>query len=177
MRIIAGRLKSLQFKSPRGRRTHPMSEKARSALFNILGDVEGLTMLDAFGGSGGISFEAASRGVSRVICVDSDKQAYRTITENIEKLGLGEIVHATIANVSSWADNNRDERFDIVVCDPPYNDIRLNIIQKLANMVEYKGLLVLSWPAAFDLPEFIGMNIESERNHAGLKLVIYCRTM
>lgn len=177
MRIIAGQLKSRQFKAPRGHRTHPMSEKARGALFNVLGDIKGLTVLDAFGGSGGVSFEAASRGAAKVICVDNDKQAYKTIVENIEKLQLEDKVHATIANVSSWADNNRDERFDIVVCDPPYNDIRLNIIQKLAHLVEYKGLMILSWPAAFELPEFAGMRIEDERNHAGLKLVIYRRTV
>lgn len=177
MRIIAGSHKSRQFKAPRGNRTHPMSEKARGALFNMLGDIKGLSILDAFGGSGGVSLEAASRGAAKVICVDNDKQAYRTISENIEKLRLDEVIHATIANVSSWADNNHDQRFDIVICDPPYNDIRLNIIQKLANLVENNGLLVLSWPVAFERPEFVGFSIEAARPYAGLLLAIYRRTV
>ncbi|MBX4199607.1 RsmD family RNA methyltransferase, partial [Candidatus Saccharibacteria bacterium] len=52
MRIISGQLKGRNFASPRGHKTHPMSDKMRGALFNILGDIEGLSFLDAFSGSG-----------------------------------------------------------------------------------------------------------------------------
>ena len=84
MRVIAGRLRGRQFKSPPGRRSHPMSEKMRGALFNVLGDIEGLTLLDAFSGSGAISFEAISRGARSVQAVEKAVLAYRTICKNIE---------------------------------------------------------------------------------------------
>ncbi|MCA9330109.1 RsmD family RNA methyltransferase, partial [Candidatus Saccharibacteria bacterium] len=62
MRIISGKLGSRQFIAPKGFATHPMGDRVRTALFNTLGDIVGLTVLDAFGGSGAISFEAISRG-------------------------------------------------------------------------------------------------------------------
>ncbi|MCB6771180.1 RsmD family RNA methyltransferase, partial [Veillonella atypica] len=48
MRIIAGQLGGRTFDAPRGHRTHPMGDKIRGALFNILGDISGLTVFDAF---------------------------------------------------------------------------------------------------------------------------------
>ena len=64
MRIIAGSLGGRVFKAPSGHRTHPMSEKIRGAIFNALGDISDLTVLDAFTGSGALCFEAVSRGVA-----------------------------------------------------------------------------------------------------------------
>jgi len=55
MRIIAGNLKGRIFHDPPGHHSHPMSEKARGALFNTLGDIEGLTVLDAMAGSGALA--------------------------------------------------------------------------------------------------------------------------
>ncbi|MGH7237496.1 MAG: RsmD family RNA methyltransferase, partial [Candidatus Saccharimonadales bacterium] len=50
MRIIAGSLGGQLFAAPRGAATHPMSQKVRGGLFNVLGDISGLSVLDAFGG-------------------------------------------------------------------------------------------------------------------------------
>ena len=70
MRVIAGRLGGRNFDSPKTQRTHPMSDKVRGALFNALGDLGGLTVLDAFAGSGACSLEAASRGATEVLAID-----------------------------------------------------------------------------------------------------------
>ena len=71
MRIIAGDLKGREFKSPRGRTTRPMSEKTRGALFNTLGDIEGLSVLDGFAGSGALVFEAISRGAVSALAIEA----------------------------------------------------------------------------------------------------------
>jgi len=52
MRIIAGSLGGRSFDSPQSRRTHPMSDKIRGALFSSLGEIVGLSVLDAYAGSG-----------------------------------------------------------------------------------------------------------------------------
>src|ERR1700733_7722884 len=88
MRIIAGKLGGRSFDSPGTDKTHPMSDKMRGALFNILGDVDDLIVLDAFGGSGALSLEAVSRGARSAIIMDSDRRAQQTIQENIQSLGL-----------------------------------------------------------------------------------------
>jgi 16S rRNA (guanine(966)-N(2))-methyltransferase RsmD len=75
MRIIAGTLGGRTFESPHGRRTHPMSDKVRGSLFNTLGDIDGLTILDAFAGSGALAFEAISRGAEHVLAIEIDNRA------------------------------------------------------------------------------------------------------
>ncbi len=173
MRIIAGRLRGRQFKSPSGHRSHPMSEKARGALFNTLGDMTDLTVLDAYGGSGALAFEAVSRGANQATTVEKSVLAYRTIKRNIEILGLEEQVKATRANVSTWSDNNSELEFDVVIADPPYNDIRPNILKKLVRHVRASGTFVLSWPGSEEPPSFDGLDLIKVNDYGDIKLIFF----
>ena len=114
MRIIAGELKGRSFDSPRGRRTHPMSDKIRGALFNALGDLSGLTILDAFAGSGALSFEAISRGARSALAIELDKQAFQAISQNIDQLALDEKVQVLRKNVRGWSRNHQQQTFEDV---------------------------------------------------------------
>ncbi len=155
MRIIAGTLGSRQFKSPPGHRTHPMGDRIRTALFNTLGDISGLTMLDAFAGSGALSFEAISRGVKHATMLEMDRDAYDVIQENITTLRLEDRTQLIHINARSWSYRNNTERFDLVFCDPPYDQIQETVIEKLAKHTREGGLMVLSLPLHGDirLPE------------------------
>ena len=86
MRIIAGELRGRQFNSPKGHRTHPMGDRVRTALFNTLGDISDLTILDAFAGSGALTFEAISRGAKSAVTLEIDYDAYEVIQQNAEDL-------------------------------------------------------------------------------------------
>ena len=73
MRIIGGRLKGKAIEPPQGYKARPTTDFAKEGLFNVLNneyELEGLQVLDLFGGTGSISFEFASRGASMVYCVD-----------------------------------------------------------------------------------------------------------
>lgn len=173
MRVISGRLGGRQFDSPAGHRTHPMSDKVRGALFNMLGDIKGLTVLDVFSGSGALSFEAISRGAVASIAVDIDKSANSTVVKNAKSLGLSGQIKAIRANISGWSENNPDELFDLVLCDPPYDSLQLNTLQKLVKHVKPKGLLVLSWPGNLEAPEFVGLEQVSQKSYGDAQLVFY----
>ena len=131
MRIIAGSLGGRQFVSPRGHRTHPMSDKIRGALFNALGDIGGLSVLDAFAGSGALGYEAISRGARHVTAIDSDPAAQRAIAENITSLKLSRHIKLIRASATAWL-STTDEAFDIVLCDPPYDDVQVALLAQLA---------------------------------------------
>ena len=176
MRIIAGQLRGRQFKSPHGRRSHPMSEKMRGALFNVLGDIDGLSLLDAYAGSGALSYEAISRGAKSAMAIEKSAFAYRTIKKNIESLDLEELVHATRANISTWSDNNDDLQFDVVVCDPPYDDIRPNILEKLIRNLKAGGTFVLSWPGSEEIEQIKHLEIIKNTNYGDSQLVFYKKT-
>ncbi len=154
MRIIAGRLGGRQFSSPKGHRTHPMSDKGRGALFNALGDIEGLTILDAFAGSGALSFEAVSRGAAHSTAIERDRSAQITIDANIKELGLASKVKPIKANAAGWL-STTDESFDLVILDPPFEDLQPNLLLRLAARTLPGGTVVLSLPPDGDvrLPE------------------------
>lgn len=145
MRVIAGSLGGRVFNAPPGHRTHPMGDRVRTALFNTLGDIQGLSLLDAFAGSGAIGIEAVSRGAIRVVSVESDKGAARTVRENIELLGLQDVISGVRAFVHSWS-RRTHEMFDIVVADPPYDDLDYKTLESLPNRCKEGGVLVYSLP-------------------------------
>jgi 16S rRNA (guanine966-N2)-methyltransferase len=173
MRIIAGRLGGRTFDSPSGHRTHPMSEKARGAIFNALGELSGLTVLDAFAGSGALAYEAISRGADSALAIDVDKYAYEAIQTNIKTLGLEEHVIPMRKNISGWSRNNRDKKFDVVLVDPPYTDIRPDVIERLAEHVKPGGIFVLSWPGSEKIRDIENLEQLSHKDYGDIQLVFY----
>jgi 16S rRNA (guanine966-N2)-methyltransferase len=145
MRIVSGKLGGRTFDAPRGHRTHPMSDKVRGALFNMLGDIDGLTVADLYAGTGAISFEAISRGAASSVAIEADKVAYPVIVKNIETLGLDEQVKTHKMYVHSWV-NRTNDRFDIVIVDPPYDDLVYKTLDKLPELVKPGGVIVYSLP-------------------------------
>ena len=178
MRIIAGRLKGQQFNSPRGHKTHPMSDKMRGALFNILGDISGLSFLDAFAGSGALAFEAISRAGASVVAIEVDSAAHRTIDENVANLKLKDQVKVSKANMAGWSLHNMEREYDIVLLDPPYDDLQLPLLQKLINRhIKSGGLGVLSFPGNEQVPDFDNAKLVENKNYGDSQLAFYRKTM
>lgn len=170
MRIIAGRLGGRHFDSPPGHRTHPMADKVRGALFNTLGDIDGLNVLDAFAGSGALGLEAISRGAEQVTLIDNDRNAQRTITGNIAQLDVGRQTKLVQASTSAWL-STTDQTFDIVICDPPYDKPHLELINQLADRVKPAGLLIVSLPPTtkLELPDSYALVASKDYGDASLR--------
>lgn len=178
MRVIAGNLGGRVFESPRSHRTHPMSEQMRGALFNALGDIEGLTLLDSFCGSGALSFEAISRGASHATAIDIDKGSVDTVVNNSTALGIADNVRAIRAGISSWLETSQKEQlFDIITADPPYDDTQLPVIQKLLSKLKPNGIFVLSWPGKTKAPGFDGLELVKQNSYGDSQLLFYKITL
>jgi 16S rRNA (guanine966-N2)-methyltransferase len=122
VRVIAGDLRGQQLVAPRGWRVRPTSDRAREAIFSVLGErVAGARVLDLYCGTGALAIEALSRGAARATMVDRDPRA---ALGNIERLGLGERVELVRADVSRWLakreGGKEDPSFDLVFVDAPY---------------------------------------------------------
>lgn len=119
MRIVAGAAKGRRLRVP-PKGTRPTSERAREALFNSLGDVEGLRVLELFAGSGALGLEALSRGAIAVTFVESARSAIAALRSNIAVVGLpGAVVHCMPVSAFLRRDPN-DGPYDLVLADPPY---------------------------------------------------------
>src|SRR3954452_9772385 len=86
MRIIAGSRKGHTIHAPRGLDTRPTSDRVRENVFNIVGPVDGASVLDLYAGSGAMGLEALSRGAARAVFVEQDPDAVRAIERNLDKL-------------------------------------------------------------------------------------------
>jgi 16S rRNA (guanine966-N2)-methyltransferase len=122
MRVIAGELGGQQLVAPRGWKVRPTSDRAREAIFSVLGArVVGARVLDLYCGTGALAIEALSRGAARATMVDRDTRA---AVGNVERLGLAERVELVRADVSRWLGKREDGKeepiFDLVFVDAPY---------------------------------------------------------
>ncbi|MEO6668684.1 MAG: RsmD family RNA methyltransferase, partial [Ferruginibacter sp.] len=80
MRIISGMHGGRRILPPANMpHTRPTTDIAKEGLFNVLQnnlDIESLKTLDLFGGTGCISYELASRGVTDVTIVEKDSKMF-----------------------------------------------------------------------------------------------------
>jgi 16S rRNA (guanine966-N2)-methyltransferase len=123
MRVIAGSLGGRRLKAPSGRATRPTSDRVREALFAMLGELEGASVLDLFAGTGALGIEALSRGAARAVFVESDAGAVRALTANLQALGLGSAqaeVRRRGALGALRSAREHEETYDLVFIDPPY---------------------------------------------------------
>jgi 16S rRNA (guanine966-N2)-methyltransferase len=144
MRIIAGTHRGSRISAPKGLDTRPTGDRVREAAFNLIGPVEGASVLDLFAGSGAMGLEALSRGAASVTFVESDRAACRTIAENLERLGL------TGARITCgdalWALRQDSRRYDLVLVDPPYEawaELEPKLAEHLPRVLEPEGVLVV----------------------------------
>lgn len=125
MRIVAGAFRGRRLAAVRGRDVRPTADRVREALFSILGDVEGLVVLDLFAGTGAMGLEALSRGAASATFVEIDRQASEVVRRNVD---------ATVSDGSDAAELIKGDatrvvrslalagrRFDLVFFDPPYD--------------------------------------------------------
>ena len=121
--MISGSLRGRRLDAPAGLRVRPTSDRAREALYDILGPrVRGVRFLDLFSGSGAVGIEAHSRGAAKVVLVESDRTALGVLAKNLESLGLSgevEVVSAPWPRALPQAER-RGGPFDIAFADPPY---------------------------------------------------------
>ena len=86
--LSRGAGKATRFTLPQGVDTRPTGDRVREAAFNLIGPVDGASVLDLFAGSGAMGLEALSRGAERAVFVESERAACRAIERNLEKLRL-----------------------------------------------------------------------------------------
>ncbi|MCA1927909.1 MAG: RsmD family RNA methyltransferase, partial [Calditerrivibrio sp.] len=78
MRITGGSLKGRQILFLKNSNIRPTTDKTRSAIFSILGDISNCSILDVCCGTGAFGIEAISRGAKSATFIDID-------TENLKK--------------------------------------------------------------------------------------------
>lgn len=173
MRIISGKFGGRTITAPDTTRTHPMGDRVRGSLFNILGDLSGMEVLDAFAGSGALGLEALSRSASNVVFIEKDRIAQQVIEKNIRALGVMDSSKLIRSSVSAWLATTDPRKFDLIFADPPYHDLQLSTVFKLTKYLKSKGLMILSIPGRESAPTVNGVVVVDKRSYGDAALVFY----
>lgn len=122
MRIISGTAGGRKLYTPKSHNIRPALDKVKAAIFNILFDVEGLTILDLFAGTGAMGLEALSREAAYATFVDASNEAVTIIRKNIELCGFKKRakVFPTKVDVAIDYFAKHGKVFDLIFVDPPY---------------------------------------------------------
>ena len=150
-----------------------MSERVRGALFNSLGDLSGKSVFDPFAGSGALSFEAISRGAASALAIEKDRNSFKTLQQNIVDLELGDQIKAIRAHAGSWSKLNPDAKFDIILCDPPYNLLDVALLANIKHHLKPNALMILSYPGKEPAPNVNGVVVVNNRNYGDAALATY----
>jgi 16S rRNA (guanine966-N2)-methyltransferase len=140
MRIIGGEHGGRRFTPPNNMPyTRPTTDIAKEGLFNVLQhnlDFDEIRSLDLFGGTGSISYELASRGVTDLTIVEKDTAMYEFIKKTAAALRI-ENFKAVKMDVFKFI-NQCSDQFDFIFAGPPY---ALTTIDDLPKQVFDKKLL------------------------------------
>jgi 16S rRNA (guanine966-N2)-methyltransferase len=142
-RIVAGSRGGRRIAAPSGRDTRPTSDRVREALFSSLEsmvDLAGCRFVDLYAGSGAVGLEAASRGASAVLLVESDAHAVRAARANIAGLELGGVCRLQAATVATVLAGGTAKPYDVVFADPPYAFDERRVAAVLTALAEHGWL-------------------------------------
>lgn len=177
MRVITGKARGVQLKTPEGMLTRPTADRVKEALFSIINfDLPGAAVLDLFGGTGQLGIEALSRGANSAVFVDQREDACKIIRENLRRTKLesqGRVVR------SDYLDYLRrsKEKFDIILLDPPYAEVFLENALKCITEIDIlktDGIIVAERPVEKELPfEFEGFTRSKDYKYGKTLLTIY----
>jgi len=151
LRIIAGALRGRLIEVPE-EGTRPFADRVRQALFAVLEPrLPDARVLDLCAGSGAAGIEALSRGAESVLFVDLSRRAAEVIRRNLTGLNLVARAEVRVVDAGSSAASlaASGREFDLVIADPPYDDLALRrdilrVLGATPSPLAAQGLLVLS---------------------------------
>ncbi|VJH72268.1 methyltransferase [Streptococcus pneumoniae] len=179
MKIISGIYGGRPLKTLEGKTTRPTSDKVRGAIFNMIGPYfEGGRVLDLYAGSGGLSIEAVSRGMSSAVLVERDRKAQTIVAENIQmtkEIGKFQLLKMDAERALERVSGE----FDLVFLDPPYTKEQIVAdIEKMAERELFSEdvMVVCETDKAVELPEEIAcLGIWKEKIYGISKVTVYVR--
>lgn len=143
VRITGGELRGRRLRAA-GKGTRPTTARTREAFFNIVGEriSSGGSFLDLFAGTGVMSFEAVSRGASRVVSVERDRAAARRLEATAAEWETPiEVLREDVYKVLLRADAG----WDIVYADPPWDFDRWNrLLERLGAFSGVDGSTIVA---------------------------------
>ncbi len=148
-------------------------DRMRESLFAILGDLEGLSFLDLFAGSGSIGVEAASRGAAPVVFVEKDPRKRPALLRNTAFVE-GPVEHHFMP-AERYVRRCR-AAFDLIFLDPPFDQrgkVELLAAIEARALLAVDGRLIIHAPREESLPDRVGSLARVDRRAYGRSILTF----
>lgn len=178
MRVIAGKYKSRQLKTTKSNTTRPTTDRNKESMFNMIGPYfNGGTVLDLFGGSGGLGIEALSRGCNTLYTIDNQYEAFKVIKENMASLGVENAIVWKMDYKKAIVKLAKEKiSFDLVLLDPPYgknlvDDILLYLVEH--QMLRNNSIIMIEELVEVGFPEVPNLKLIKKNTYGITAVSIY----
>lgn len=176
MRIIRGMYGRRRFDVPTRITARPTTDFARENIFNVIEnliDIEGITAVDLFAGTGAITFELLSRGAAMVTAVEKASVQARFIADVAHKLGCEDRLQLVTGDVFRFLASASLPR-DFIFADPPYNHPKFGEIARMVLDSPLMGadtLFILEHSKAYDYSDY--PEFDSHRAYGSVNFTLF----
>lgn len=177
MRVISGKLRGREIKGYMIDGTRPTMDRVKESMFAIIqNDIKESICLDLFAGSGNLGIEAISNGAEKCYFVDNNNIAIKAINKNLENLGIKNkaiVIEKDYMDALEYFKKNKI-KFNIVLLDPPYEDLVINDILKYLyrnRLLKRNAIVVCEYQKEDIENEYY--DVEKERKFGYRKVAIY----
>ncbi len=185
MRITGGEMRGRRIPPPQTGGIRPTPDAVRESLFNLLPPLNGCNFLDLYAGTGIVGMEALSRGAKTAVFVEKHPVASRRLKERLTTLGLAE--RSLVLNMDAVGGvvilSGREERFDLVFADPPYDRDMIGAMIECCcrgNLIAAGGMLIVQRSVREEIPAAVGGRkfiLRKERRHGDTVLTFFDHTL
>lgn len=184
LRIIGGSHRGRLFKYFGDRRTRPMKDRVREAVFNLIGPrVKSKIAIDLFAGTGALGFEAISRGADRALLVERHFPTAKGIEANAQQLGMSPQITVVPSDVFAWTRGPIKTLATmpgswLVLCAPPYAlyEIQraemMEMISRVLELAPPGSVLVFEAEISFDPSVFPRSELFDVRDYPPARILI-----
>ena len=179
MRVIAGLARGRRLLPVPGDETRPITDRAKEALFSILGArIVGARMLDLFGGTGAVGIEALSRGAEAVVFVERSPAALKTLQQNLQNTRLLEGATVVRGDAFRYLALPVTEPFDYVFVAPPqFQELWLRALLPIDGRPELLTpageVIVQIHPKEYVEPDLSALQLIDTRRYGSVQLDFY----
>ena len=141
LQVLTGSQKGRKLKVPKGSKVRPPTSRVKKSIFDRMGDISGLRVLDVFSGSGSLGIESLSRGAGYVTFIEKDPSTFKVLTENLTLcgfLGSAELIRSDYETALRKL-KRQNESYELIFVDPPYE---LYKTKEVSDFVENAGELL-----------------------------------
>ena len=155
IKIVSGKLGGRIIKTISNTNLKPTPSKIKEQIFSWLRPLNSdCKCLDLFAGSGSLGIEALSDGAKSVVFVEQNQELYNSLYKNCKELNILQEVRLFKQSAENYIRRTKDETFDLIFLDPPYNKDYINkLLLKIINNFSKDGTLIYIEESNFDFSD------------------------